>query len=98
MNTVKEQVHHVLKRWKHTRDNDGALTWFIWQSFYKDVIKDIEVFKVNYVNRTIPTQETISRIRRKLQNNHKELRGELYEDRHGVKQEKALVDLGYNKV
>lgn len=48
-------------------------------------------------DKELPSFDTISRIRRKLQNEYKELRGIYYEERQ-EKQKKVKEELGYSPI
>jgi hypothetical protein len=46
-------------------------------------------------NGNVPSYDSISRIRRKVQQENKSLRGQIWAKRHNEKQDKAKSDLGY---
>ena len=70
---LEEKVRVMLKAKPATRDSDRLLTYCIWHDFYGinswDPVKDV------LLNEKLPSQESIGRIRRKLQEQDETLRG-----------------------
>lgn len=70
---LEDKVAVMLKAKPQTRDSDKILTYQIWHDFYGinswDPIYDV------MTNDRLPSQESIGRIRRKLQELNPELRG-----------------------
>ena len=94
----KEIVEHILSVTARTRDGD--------QELYKEVLFALNfntlkqsalslIMKVKF--KELPSLDTITRLRRKAQMDNPNLRGDLWNDRHGIKVEKALSDLGYSQ-
>ena len=96
MNT-KEIVKELLINKPHLRDNDNMLICAYWW-------RDLKRRKINpnglefmqlFANNKLTNLKTIERMRRKLQQEHPELRGKLYIARKGIIQEKWREKLGY---
>lgn len=70
---LEDKVRVMLKAKPATRDSDKLLTYQIWHDFYGinawDPVKDV------MLNDKLPSQESIGRIRRKLQEQDETLRG-----------------------
>jgi len=95
----KDSVIALLKSHPHLRDDDNKLVANIWHKHLKDagmLSKDItaEKFLELFSENKIPNAQSIRRIRRKLQEEFKELRGEKWRERHN-EQEKVKDQL-YN--
>lgn len=73
LNNLEDMVRETLKRDARARDDDRILTLDIW----------VNVFKVNpwspvcevMRNRNLPSQESLGRVRRKIQQRDESLRG-----------------------
>lgn len=73
LNSLEDMVRETLKRDARARDDDRILTLDIW----------VNVFKVNpwspvcevMRNRNLPSQESLGRVRRKIQQRDESLRG-----------------------
>jgi hypothetical protein len=65
LNTLKKQIEMVLRDYPDTRNSDKLLTWKLWKQFYSKSLYTYitmdEFFK-------LPTEDTIKRIRAKIQN------------------------------
>jgi len=87
MNVTKELVRKLLEQYPQTRDNDNLLMSIIWR-------KESNLF--NFYSRLesgkLTPAETIRRCRQRLQLDHPELRGTMYElrQKHQVKVKKEL--------
>lgn len=75
-------VKKVLQEHKETRDSDSKLICWVYAETNPEVMK-LSFSKVMWNTKffKLPSFETIGRIRRKLQHDHPELRGKLYEKR-----------------
>jgi hypothetical protein len=89
MNVTKELVRQLLEQYPQTRDNDNLLMSLIWR-------KESNLF--NFFSRLesgkLTPAETIRRCRQRLQLDHPELRGTMYELRQ-KHQSKVKKELGY---
>ncbi len=89
MNVTKKLVLKLLEQYPQTRDNDNLLMSMIWR-------KESNLF--NFFHRLesgkLTPAETIRRCRQRLQLDHPELRGTMYELRQ-KHQAKVKKDLGY---
>lgn len=76
-NTVRDKVKMILEKYPETRDNDHMLVWMYWTNMREDmsVLLDINKFY------KLDSWDTISRIRRKIQEENESLRGKRYYER-----------------
>jgi hypothetical protein len=88
-------VKFILERSPESRDNDNILLWIVWKKEYPIIEKDVEAFKMLFITKKLPSMESITRARRKLQELHPELRGLKYDKRQN-NQKIYKQDLGYN--
>jgi hypothetical protein len=90
MNVTKELVRQLLEQYPQTRDNDNLLMSLIWRK---------ESNLLNFFHRLesgkLTPAETIRRCRQRLQLDHPELRGTMYELRQ-KHQAKVKKELGYD--
>ena len=90
MNVTKKLVLKLLEQYPQTRDNDNLLMSMIWRS---------ESNLFNFFHRLesgkLTPAETIRRCRQRLQLDHQELRGTMYELRQ-KHQAKVKKELGYD--
>jgi len=91
---VKPIVLEILKTNLESRDDDNILILNVWEKQFKIETKKIDEFN-NYIefkhlllNGRLSPPESITRSRRKLQEDNIELRGKLYDERQ--KQEKII--------
>lgn len=84
---VEERVKHLLIHRPILRDNDKAL-WLVYLNRFHDMRSRVEKsaspyieFRTILLNPKTPMFESISRARRKIQENHPELRGKSYTKR-----------------
>ena len=96
---IKDQVRCILNDMPHTRDNDKYLTIQLWYWEINRLPYDAETmsFKdfAKLYSLTLSDAQTITRLRRQLQMQEPELRGEKYKARM-ANQEKVKEDLGYS--
>ena len=74
-------VVSVLKTDMKSRDDDNALLLAVWDIQTEGGIKSYDDFKALLLSGELEVPSTIIRTRRKLQQKHPELRGELYYER-----------------
>jgi len=90
MNVTKELVRQLLEQYPQTRDNDNLLMSIIWRG---------ESNLFNFYSRLesgkLTPAETIRRCRQRLQLDHPELRGTMYDLRQ-KHQAKVKKELGYD--
>ena len=94
---LSDQVTNLLKKKSHLRDNDRRLTCNIWwKSVSNPELLMFEDFINLYIDGTIPESDSITRCRRKLQEEIKELRGKSWDLRHGLEDEirNEIIELG----
>jgi len=80
LKTVEGRVHLILQKYPETRDNDRIL-FLAYHSLYnglKDVIKtgDYQKFREWILSPDTPIFESLSRSRRRIQEEHPELEGD----------------------
>jgi len=76
------------------RDNDNYLIWLVWENFYRASMADMMTFSDDFINNKIPSADSITRYRRKIQEEYIELRGKKYDERQN-KTKKVKTELGY---
>ena len=82
---LSDQVIKLLKKKSHLRDSDRRLTCNIWwKSDSNPKFLMFEDFINLYLKGDIPESDSITRCRRKVQEEMKELRGESWDKRHGL--------------
>jgi len=90
MNVTKELVRQLLEQYPQTRDNDNLLMSIIWRG---------ESNLFNFYSRLesgkLTPAETIRRCRQRLQLDHPQLRGTMYDLRQ-KHQAKVKKELGYD--
>jgi hypothetical protein len=97
----KETVKMLLVKYPTLKDSDSRLIANFWNEELKGKGFDIKEMKaVEFLNMfsksKLTNPETIRRNRAKLQEEHPELRGEIYRVRQGKEQEKWREELGYH--
>ena len=97
---TKEVVKQLLIDTPHLRDSDPKLIATYWFNELK--AKQIDPNNINglefmqmFANGKLTNIKTIERMRRKLQEEHPELRGKIYVARKGTIQDQWRKDLGY---
>ena len=91
---TQDQVFKVLMHRAEARDNDNYLIWLVWQNFYKVSMADMMTFREDFLQQRLPSADSITRYRRKIQEEHIELRGKKYDERQN-KTKKVKTELGY---
>ena len=94
---LSDQVIKLLKKKSHLRDNDRRLTCNIWwKSVSNPELLMFEDFIALYIKGKVPESDSITRCRRKVQEEMKELRGESWDKRHGLEKvvQEELRELG----
>ena len=97
---MQDKVKHILLTRRHCRDNDVYLIYEIWAeelAKYNINIKNMHLMPAlkMWSNKEISHPSAIMRARRKVQEEHENTRGSLWEERH-KQQEQVQQDLGYN--
>ena len=99
MNT-KEKVAYWLKMYDHLKDNDNRLCANIWAEelgHIEGITQEtpiVEFLKL-YADNKFTSAPSIKRARAKLQEEDPKYRGEKYNQRKGILQDKWRKDLGY---
>ena len=82
---LSDQVIKLLKKKSHLRDSDRRLTCNIWwKSVSNPELLMFEDFIRLYIKGDIPESDSITRCRRKIQEENEQLRGESWDLRHGL--------------
>jgi hypothetical protein len=97
---TKETIRKLLIKTPYLRDSDNKLIATIWfkeieaKELDPNTISAYDFLKL-YAASAVSNAETIRRMRAKLQEECPELRGEVYNLRKGIIQDKWRNDLGY---
>ena len=89
---VKEEVKYLLSILPPLRDDDKLLSYQLWWNRVMEMklnpidIKWVEFMKL-LSDGNLPSMDSISRARRKLQQEFPDLRGKLWEKRHNLEKE-----------
>jgi len=88
---LTDRVVRLLTIKSDLRDNDRRLTCNIWwKSVSNPELLMFEDFIKLYIKGDVPESDSITRCRRKVQEENKDLRGESWDLRHGL--EKEIID------
>lgn len=79
LDTLEEQVRAVLIKDPKARDDDRILTLDVWCNVYK--INPWSPVKEVMRNKNLPSQESLGRVRRKIQQMDESLRGSKYKEK-----------------
>ena len=94
MTKVLDQVKDLLTNHPHLRDDDERLMATMWFKHMEEKLEEMSAFDLlkQLATSNLPSYESISRCRRKLQEECPELRGEKWDKRHKA-QEDVKEDL-----
>ena len=95
MYKYKKLIYFILKNFKPSRDCDNTLIWIVWKKQCPQNLDTIENFQEAFCNNKLPNIKSIERMRRQIQEEYPETRGEKYLERQNKLQKKALDELGY---
>ncbi len=99
MKNYKKLVSQTLLENISARDDDQYLYSVVLSKLGFKVEEELSLLLIAKVTaKTLPSLDTITRLRRMVQMTTPSLRGTLWDERHGKKVEKALSDLGYTNV
>ena len=86
MKSIKEDVRELLMTYPHYRDDDSKLISAFYYLKYggKEAFESATAFEFlkDFANGRFPFPDTITRVRRKLQEQEPLLRGDKYKERH----------------
>lgn len=82
LQAVACKVYSALTDFPESRDDDKVLLSTIWVRELGDKESNIKDFFTEFLSGHLSNPETITRVRRKLQEKHEKLRGEKWEIRH----------------
>jgi hypothetical protein len=80
MTKIKDKVKYLLTAYPNLRDNDNRLIALIWHDEFEKMNQPNSSFGFlkTFAAGKLTSPESIRRMRQKLQENHPELRGEVY--------------------
>lgn len=89
---AKKEIHQLLKDYPKLRDSDLSLVAQVWNDEMWYAGHDVNRMRATeFIDRVflgeVTPPETITRIRRKLQQENPELRGEKYKKRHAAQED-----------
>ena len=97
---TKEEIKRLLIKHKHLQDSDPKLISTYWFNEVKE--KGLNMYEMTaydflklFADSKLTNTETISRMRRQVQEEHEDLRGKYYQIRQGTKQKEWKQRLGY---
>lgn len=90
LDTLEEQVRAVLKRDPVARDDDRILTLDVWTNVY-GIPPWTPVSEVMR-NKELPSQESLGRVRRKIQQKEVHLRGSKHKEKVRLEAQKDYMD------
>ena len=97
MKNILDKVINLLTNHPSLRDSDERLTANIWYNHTKNV-KEIDAVTLlsRFAKGNLPSYESISRCRRKIQEEKPELRGKKWEKRHSKQKiiKKQIKEMG----
>ena len=97
---TKDKVRHYLDKYPSLKDDDNRLCSNIWLSELNDLsgldISASDFLKL-YASNKLTSAPSIKRARAKLQEEEPEYRGDKYNLRKGILQDKWRKDLGYEE-
>lgn len=79
--TIKQRVHQILIDKPQCRDSDLLLMWELWMEDLP--LHNLTSFKEMFISGKLVNPENARRYRQMIQSSNPELRGDLYDDRHG---------------
>ena len=95
---TKEKVRHYLDKYPSLKDDDNRLCSNIWMSELND-LSGLDILATDflklYAANKLTSAPSIKRARAKLQEEEPKYRGEKYNLRKGILQDKGRKDLGY---
>jgi len=92
---TKQKVKFWLDKYPSLKDNDNRLCANIWNDELKFLKLNNSEFLYAYAENKLTSAPSIKRARAKLQEEEPKYRGEKYNLRKGIYQEKWRKDLGY---
>ncbi len=96
--SCKDLVKRMLSKYPATRDDDWKLVAGVWKrelEKHAPLSEDEKNLLRRIARGEVSPVESVTRARRDLQNDHKKLRGEKWEERHTTKQKSVQGELGY---
>lgn len=82
LQAVACKVYSVLTDFPESRDDDKVLLSNIWVRELVDQAGNIKDFFTEFLSGRLSNPESVTRVRRKLQEQHEKLRGEKWDARH----------------
>ena len=94
---TKDKVKYWLNKYQSLRDDDNRLAANIWSEELIEKGFEVSQFLIVYACSKLTSAPSIKRARAKLQEEEPKYRGEKYNLRKGILQDKWRKDLGYEK-
>ena len=94
---TKDKVKFWLDKYPSLRDDDNRLSANIWSEELIEKGFEVSQFLVVYACNKLTSAPSIKRARAKLQEEEPKYRGEKYNQRKGILQDKWRKELGYEK-
>ena len=94
---TKDKVKYWLERYPSLKDNDNRLCANIWSSELGGADITAQDFLALYASNKLTSAPSIKRARAKLQEEEPKYRGQKYNLRKGIFQDKWRKELGYEK-
>lgn len=91
---ITQQVTLVLIQNIESRDCDITLYIDILKMYSMQHVTSLQLM-YEIKNGNVPNYDSITRRRRQIQERNKKLRGNVWHERHNVRQDKAKIELGY---
>ena len=90
LKTIEAKVEYLLEKYPHTRDSDKALLTNLYVMFYKVNIFDPSTDIL--FNDELPTYDTVSRARRKVQERREDLRAKDKVEAQRIADQEAYIE------
>ena len=94
---TKDKVMYFLDKYPSLKDDDNRLSANIWSEELIEKGFEVSQFLALYAANKLTSAPSIKRARAKLQEEEPKYRGEKYNLRKGILQDKWRKDLGYEK-
>lgn len=90
LKTIEAKVEYLLEKYPHTRDSDKALLTNLYVMFYK--VNIFDSFTDILFNDELPTYDTVSRARRKVQERREDLRAKDKVEAQRIADQEAYIE------
>ena len=90
LKTIEAKVEYLLEKYPHTRDSDKSLLTNLYVMFYK--VNIFDPFTDILFNDELPTYDTVSRARRKVQERREDLRAKDKVEAQRIADQEAYIE------